>query len=70
MKAIKKMLLGIALILFGAPILIIGFPHGDIIAIIGGGIMLIGLFVSLFGFADYEPVETKPDAAPDAAEKE
>lgn len=50
MKAMRKMLLGIALILFGAPILIIGFPHGDIIAIIGGGIMLIGLLVAVIGY--------------------
>ncbi|MBQ9534271.1 MAG: hypothetical protein IJU78_00285 [Clostridia bacterium] len=68
MKAIRKMLLGLTLVVFGGFIMHIGMVSA--IFLVGGGIMLVGLFVSLFGFADYEPVETKPDVAPDAAEKE
>ena len=69
MKAIKKMLRGIALLIFGHAFVTVGMAFSGAVLLIGGGIMLIGLFSVISACIDHGSAEDEPDAAPDTDEK-
>ena len=70
MKAIRKMLRGIALLIFGHAFVTVGMAFSGAVLLIGGGIMLIGLFSVISACIDHGSAEDEQTAAPDAAEKE